>query len=152
MSWSGSMSPGPSHKGEKRGREVQRGLFGGPDLDGGRLPQRQEVPGRERADELRMRPPARRAAPGQSLLPFGRPTPPTRAPTTEARPQAEASARSEPPRLPALPPEAVATGEVAKARELIQAIRVLKRIEAASRSPDVEERRALERFGGFGAL
>ena len=54
--------------------------------------------------------------------------------------------------LPALPPEAVASGEVAKARDLLHAVRVLKRVEAERRPPDAEERQALERFGGFGAV
>jgi N12 class adenine-specific DNA methylase len=130
------------------------GLFGGPDLGGTRLPRRPDGREREQGDEHRARPSAHRAVPDQPLLPFGRPTPPARAPTTEIRPQAEApaSARPESPRLPALPPEPVAAGEVAKAKDLLEAIRILKRVEGEGRRPDAEERNALARFGGFGAL
>ena len=39
-----------------------------------------------------------------------------------------------------------------KARDLLEAIRVLKRVEAQRRSPDDAEREALARFGGFGAV
>ncbi|RUL84040.1 hypothetical protein TsocGM_21110 [Tautonia sociabilis] len=39
-----------------------------------------------------------------------------------------------------------------KARDILQAIRVLKHIEAEHRLPDAEERDALARFGGFGAV
>ncbi|MFO0888293.1 MAG: hypothetical protein U0790_04000 [Isosphaeraceae bacterium] len=41
---------------------------------------------------------------------------------------------------------------MARARDIIEAIRTLKRVEAEGRRPTGEERRALERFGGFGAV
>ena len=128
------------------------GLFGDPDLGRSRLPRRHDAPDRGRADELRGRPPTRRPARGQSLLPFDRPERPARAQAAEAPPQAEAPAPPEPPRLPALPPGAGAAGEVAKARDLLQAVQVLKHVEAEGRRPDAAERDILARFGGFGAL
>jgi N12 class adenine-specific DNA methylase len=81
--------------------------------------------------------------------------PSARAPTGDEGTQADTPAShapTEPPRLPAVPPEPVASGEVAKARELIHAVRVLKRVEGEGRPPAAEERKALERFGGFGAV
>jgi N12 class adenine-specific DNA methylase len=48
--------------------------------------------------------------------------------------------------------ESVASGEVGKARYILAAVRLLKRIESEGRLPDVEERRTLSRFGGFGAV
>jgi hypothetical protein len=46
----------------------------------------------------------------------------------------------------------LASGEKAKARDLIADIRTLKRIEQEHRRPTPDERQALARFGGFGAL
>lgn len=46
----------------------------------------------------------------------------------------------------------VSTGEIAKAREILEAVRVLKRIEVEGRGADPEERATLARFGGFGAV
>ena len=46
----------------------------------------------------------------------------------------------------------LAAGEKAKARDLLAAIRTLKRIEQEHRPPSPDERQALARFGGFGAL
>jgi N12 class adenine-specific DNA methylase len=50
------------------------------------------------------------------------------------------------------PPPPVATGEKAKARDLLAAIRTLKRIEHEQRPATQEERQALARFGGFGPV
>src|SRR5271166_5136625 len=46
----------------------------------------------------------------------------------------------------------VATGEKAKARDIIAAIRALQRIEREQRPATPDERQALARFGGFGAV
>ena len=116
---------------------------------------------------LESRPTARTTWSSQTLLepatlPFGRPQSQARVPTND-RTQAVAPPASQGSPVPApeptephreltLPPEPVATGEVAKAKELLGAIRVLKQVERAGRSPDAEEARALARFGGFGAV
>jgi N12 class adenine-specific DNA methylase len=47
---------------------------------------------------------------------------------------------------------AIASGEKAKARDIIAAIRTLKAIEQERRPATEEERQALARFGGFGAV
>jgi hypothetical protein len=47
---------------------------------------------------------------------------------------------------------ALASGEKAKARDLLAAIRTLKRIEQEHRPPTPDERQTLARFGGFGPL
>ena len=47
---------------------------------------------------------------------------------------------------------ALASGEKAKARDLLAAIRTLKRIEHKQRPPTPDERQALARFPGFGPL
>ncbi len=46
----------------------------------------------------------------------------------------------------------VATGEKAKARDIIAAIKTLQRIERGQRPATPDERQALARFGGFGAV
>ena len=45
-----------------------------------------------------------------------------------------------------------ASGEKAKARDIINAIRTLKRVEEERRQATADERQALGRFGGFGAV
>jgi hypothetical protein len=45
-----------------------------------------------------------------------------------------------------------ATGDKAKARDLIAAIKTLRRIDREQRPPTPDERQALARFGGFGAV
>ena len=52
---------------------------------------------------------------------------------------------------PAVPP-VVAGGEKAKARDILAAIRTLQRVEREHRTATDDERRALARFGGFGAV
>jgi hypothetical protein len=49
-------------------------------------------------------------------------------------------------------PARIATGEKAKARDIIAAITALKMMEREERPPTPEERRRLERYGGFGAV
>ena len=49
-------------------------------------------------------------------------------------------------------PPPVATGEKAKTRDILAAIRALKRIESEDRPATDDERQALGRFGGFGAV
>ena len=153
-------------KDKSQEREVQMGLFARLDLGEARLPRPREEADAARngrpKDERLARPAPRRSASSQPLLPFDRPKPPARAPTGDAEPRAEipkaqaprvaTPAEPSPPGLPALPPESVATGEVAKARDLLHAIRVLKQVETERRLPDAEERKALTRFGGFGAV
>ena len=46
----------------------------------------------------------------------------------------------------------IATGEKAKARDIIAAIKTLQRIERGQRPATPDERQALARFGGFGAV
>ncbi|MGE3818450.1 MAG: DEAD/DEAH box helicase family protein [Isosphaeraceae bacterium] len=59
-----------------------------------------------------------------------------------------------PPEPPRTTPDAprIASGEKAKARDLLAAIRTLKRIEREQRPATPEERDVLARFGGFGAV
>ena len=49
-------------------------------------------------------------------------------------------------------PPIVASGEKAKARDILTAIRTLQRIEHEQRPATPDERQALARFGGFGAV
>ena len=49
-------------------------------------------------------------------------------------------------------PIAIASGEKAKARDILAAVRVLKAIEKEDRPPTGEERKALARFAGFGPV
>ena len=75
----------------------------------------------------------------------------------------EPSARPEPPRSRPEPSPSeprtqdlsdayVSSGEVAKARDILEAVRVLKRLEQEGRGADPDERATLARFGGFGAV
>ncbi len=80
-----------------------------------------------------------RAGDFQPLLSFDRPPPPTLPPPPEDTGRADA-------------PEPAAAGALARARDLLEAIRVVKRLEAERRAASPDERRALERFGGFGAV
>ena len=50
------------------------------------------------------------------------------------------------------PPAIVASGEKAKARDIIAAIKTLQAIEQEKRAPTADERQTLSRFGGFGAV
>src|SRR5690606_19622123 len=52
---------------------------------------------------------------------------------------------------PPAPPQ-VASGEKAKAREILAAIRTLKQLEQEQRPANPDEREALARYGGFGAI
>ena len=49
-------------------------------------------------------------------------------------------------------PPSIASGEKAKARDILAAIRTLKAIEQEQRPATPEEKQALARFGGFGAV
>ncbi len=49
-------------------------------------------------------------------------------------------------------PVAIASGEKAKARDILAAIRTVKRIEAAHRQATAEEKQILARFAGFGPV
>jgi N12 class adenine-specific DNA methylase len=51
-----------------------------------------------------------------------------------------------------LPPGPSAAGERAKARDILAAIRILNQLDAGNRPATLDERRALARFGGFGAV
>lgn len=46
----------------------------------------------------------------------------------------------------------LSTGEKAKARDILAAIRALKTVEREQRTPSENEIQALRRFGGFGAV
>ncbi|ODU01095.1 MAG: hypothetical protein ABS79_02265 [Planctomycetes bacterium SCN 63-9] len=143
-------------------REVQMDFLSLGDLDEARLPRRSDAADYRRNDGPRTEPPARpgprRSRPGPSLPLFDRPKPPAGPPAAEPPPDAAqappvpAPVWSEPLQLPAHSPEVAATGEVARARELLQAIRALRRVEAERRPPDADERRALAGFCGFGLL
>jgi N12 class adenine-specific DNA methylase len=127
---------------EAEGRAVPRALQGRPD------------------EHTRPAARAPRPSKGQPLLPFGPPPDPHRTPVEGPEP----GRVDVPPSLPPPPPaecdheilphqvEEVASGEVGKAKDVLHAVRTLKRVEAERRLPDGEERRALLRFGGFGAL
>ena len=55
--------------------------------------------------------------------------------------------------LPAdLPPYLAPTGEKAKARDILAAIRMLKTLESEHRAPTSDQRDILSRFGGFGPV
>ena len=72
--------------------------------------------------------------------------PPPLSPPTEpvtAKPQEK---------IPTAAPVALASGEKAKARDIIAAIRTLKGIEEEQRTATHQERQALARFGGFGPV
>ena len=49
-------------------------------------------------------------------------------------------------------PSSIASGEKAKARDILTAVRTLKRIEQEKRPAAPEEKQTLARFGGFGAV
>ena len=51
-----------------------------------------------------------------------------------------------------LSPPSIASGEKAKARDILTAVRTLKRIEQERRPATPEEKQALARFGGFGPV
>ena len=51
-----------------------------------------------------------------------------------------------------MPPPALASGEKSKARDILDAIRAVERIEREGRTATTEERQTLARFGGFGAV
>ena len=53
---------------------------------------------------------------------------------------------------PVSAPPSIASGEKAKARDILTAIRTLKSIEQDRRPATPEEKQALARFGGFGAV
>lgn len=69
----------------------------------------------------------------------------------EAQPPAEAVESPEPTASPSEIP-AIASGEKAKARDILAAIRVLKAVEQEGRPPTAEERQVLLRFAGFGPV
>jgi hypothetical protein len=50
------------------------------------------------------------------------------------------------------PVRVIHTGEKAKARDIIDIIRILKAVEAEQRPPTTDERQALARFPGFGVV
>ncbi|MFO0890977.1 MAG: DEAD/DEAH box helicase family protein [Isosphaeraceae bacterium] len=101
--------------------------------------------------------PAPREKQGRDIQPrlsFNRPL--THTPPTRESSGASPSLTFPPPPAEVAPqadqPEVVAVGEVAKARDLIEAVRVMKRLEGERRAAGPEERKALEKFGGFGAV
>ena len=153
----GRVEPESPKEGSQK-REIQLGFSSFSDLDEARLPRHTDAADHARSDKPR--PSVRRSSPGQPLLPFDRPKPKAPAPTDDTpqttpadhAPSVPTPAWPEPLQLPALPPEAAAAGEVAKARDLLHAVRVLKRVEAERRPPAADERAALTRFGGFGAV
>src|SRR4051812_10004616 len=153
----GRVEPESPKEGSQK-RDVQLGFLPFSDLEEARLPRHTDAADHARSDKPR--PSARRSSPGQPLLPFDRPKPKARAPTGDAPETMPTDhAASVPPpvwseslQLPALPPETVAAGEVAKARDLLHAVRVLKLLESERRPPGPDERAALARFPGFGVL
>ncbi len=86
-------------------------------------------------------------APPESILPPLQETP--EATNARGRPDLFAP-RSE--RLPSNPPFTVASGEKAKARDILAAIRALKMVEQDKRAASSEERQTLVRFAGFGPV
>src|SRR4051794_17708202 len=49
-------------------------------------------------------------------------------------------------------PPGLASGEKAKARDILNSIKTLKRVEREQRPPTPDERQALAKFGGFGPV
>ena len=164
------MLPDPSEKPHHPPRDSQRPLFSDEVLEdlhrptsADETPRPTERPGpHEEGLKLPPRPTRRdrssdrRPTGRQGFLSFDRPAP---TPSVSRPPASESGTReqgteavSSTPVLPRAVPEPVATGPVEKAKDLLRAIRVLKQIEAEQRPPSEEERRALLRFGGFGAV
>ena len=103
-----------------------------------------------------------RASRGQPLLPlFGVPphqadfvTPQGAQPVPPDEPSGSPAGLAPPSRSPAPPPAEPQSlgGEKTKARAILSAIRVLNEVERERRPATAEERQALARFGGFGAV
>lgn len=134
------MMPRESAQEEGHGREVQLDLFASSSFGEARLPP--VPPGHEAAQSGVSRPEGSPFSPGRDGLGSA-------VPSQSALPS---PARRESDHRPVTPTEPGAAGEMGKAKDLLHAIRVLKRLEAEGRSPDAEEVRALARFGGFGAV
>lgn len=143
------MRPEPSEQSRNQARDVQGSLFDS-GFHGTRLPRR-PAPG-DRRDKGASEEPSRSFvhSSAQPLLDFDRPPDPQ--PAKAEPPPAPPEKAPHQVVAPAPPPANQATGEVAKAKDILEAVRVLKRIELESRAPDQDERQALERFGGFGAV
>ncbi|MBV9123702.1 MAG: DEAD/DEAH box helicase family protein, partial [Planctomycetes bacterium] len=92
-----------------------------------------------------------RAARRQPLLPFGAPasTLPEPEPAKPQPPTANGHSPTPPPTAAAL---LLSTGEKAKARDLLSALRTLKAIESESRAATPEERQVLARYPGCGPV
>ena len=83
----------------------------------------------------------------QQLFDFDAPPPDDALPTTPAPPDPPRSQESTP-----SSPFAIASGEKAKARDILAAIRTAKRIDQQQRAATPEERDTIARFGGFGPV
>src|SRR4051794_36084260 len=93
--------------------------------------------------------------PTQSVAPALLPSPAAEEPPPAIAPSAHLAPRPPPEPARGLRPAAegtVATGEKAKAQDILEAIRTLHRVEREGRNPTDAERTALARFGGFGAV
>lgn len=78
------------------------------------------------------------------------PADPPRPPPPDGKPSpASASPSSSD---PVVAPPAIASGEKGKARDILDAIRTVQRIEGEQRAATPDERQALARFGGFGSV
>lgn len=84
---------------------------------------------------------------GTQLLLFDPPPPPSAPATPPSAPPRREQTPAEPATLPP-----VASGERAKARDLLAAIRTLKQLEAERRAATPQERTILARFSGFGPV
>ena len=93
-----------------------------------------------------LKPQAEAASSPAPIVPVRGPSPPAAMPAPSSGLAAPASA-SIPPR-----PPGIASGEKAKARDIIAAIRTLQQVEREHRPATEGERQALARFGGFGAV
>src|SRR4051812_35388267 len=126
----------PQYPNNRPARKVQRDLFSGLDPGGPTPPSSGESTPRNGAPVERPRPARPRGFADQSFLPFGRPKEePKATPEVRLPPGSEFLAGPILP-PPVLTPEARPSGEVTKARELLHAIRVLKRVEGEGRRPD----------------
>jgi SAM-dependent methyltransferase len=144
-------SESPENSGK---REVQLNLFGAPSLGEARLPKASITP-----EEPRPNP--RPVTPKQSSL-FDRVVAEPRTQPDDGGKEAETTASSlpavatsahlEPVERPITPVEPLTTGQVGRAKDILDAVRVLTRIEGEGRLADAEETRTLSHFGGFGAV
>lgn len=163
MQWSCLMWAEPTK--EQSPRAIQGGLFSNGELEAAGLPPRRAEDERARRstqdyhrNDARAAQTRLRHSAEQPLLPFDRPSCDASAAETNSTPinddlrgeegAAACAKSSESPNEN----DSFAVGEFGKARDLLQAIRILKQRECTGGKASREEQEALTRFGGFGAV